>query len=92
MKLHEPPRILQFDLARGGDSPHPFNLVAQLERVVAAGGEEELHDGVVAVAAYGEQYAPWRNAFYNILDLLSKNLAGVVVSVVALGATCPAAL
>ena len=48
--------------------------------------------GVVAVAAYGEQYAPWRNAFYNILDLLSKNLAGVVVSVVALGATCPAAL
>ena len=35
--------------------------------------------------------AQWRNAFYNILDLLSKNLAGVVVSIVAFHAECAAA-
>ena len=32
--------------------------------------------GVVAIAAYGEERAQWRNAFYNIPDLLSKNLLG----------------
>ena len=47
--------------------------------------------GVVAIAAYGEDRAQWRNAFYNILDLLSKNLAGVVVSIVAFHAECVAA-
>ena len=47
--------------------------------------------GVVAIAAYGENRAQWRNAFYNILDLLSKNLAGVVVSIVAFHAECAAA-
>jgi len=48
--------------------------------------------GVVAIAAYGDDRAQWRNAFYNILDLLSKNLAGVVVSIVAFEAECVAAL
>ena len=47
--------------------------------------------GVVAIAAYGEERARWRNAFYNILDLLSKNLAGVVVSIIAFEAECVAA-
>ena len=47
--------------------------------------------GVVAIAAYGEERAQWRNAFYNILDLLSKNLAGVVVSIIAFEAECVAA-
>ena len=44
--------------------------------------------GAVAIAAYGDDRAQWRNAFYNILDLLSKNLAGVVVSIVAFGEEC----
>ena len=48
--------------------------------------------GVVAIAAYGEDRAQWRNAFYNLLDLLSKNLAGVVVSIIAFEAECVAAL
>ena len=47
--------------------------------------------GVVAIAANGEERAQWRNAFYNILDLLSKNLAGVVVSIIAFEAECVAA-
>ena len=47
--------------------------------------------GVVAIAAYGEERAQWRNAFYNLLDLLSKNLAGVVVSIIAFEAECVAA-
>ena len=48
--------------------------------------------GVVAIAAYGDDRAQWRNAFYNLLDLLSKNLAGIVVSIIAFEAECPAAL
>ena len=48
--------------------------------------------GIVAIAAYGEERAQWRNAFYNILDLLSKNLAGIVVSIIAFEAECVAAL
>ena len=48
--------------------------------------------GVVAIAAYGEERAQWRNAFYNLLDLISKNLAGVVVSIIAFEAECVAAL
>ena len=70
--------------------------------------------GVVAIAAYGDDRAQWRNAFYNLLgkstarplsiamhsrspplrstaDLLSKNLAGVVVSIIAFESECPAA-
>ena len=47
--------------------------------------------GVVAIAAYGDDRAQWRNAFYNLLDLISKNLAGVVVSIIAFEAECPAA-
>ena len=39
--------------------------------------------GIVAIAAYGDDRAQWRNGFYNVLDLLSKNLAGIVVSIVA---------
>ena len=48
--------------------------------------------GIVAIAAYGEERAQWRNAFYNILDLLSKNLAGIVVSIIAFEAECVPAL
>ena len=48
--------------------------------------------GVVAIAAYGDDRAQWRNAFYNLLDLISKNLAGVVVSIIAFEAECVAAL
>ena len=48
--------------------------------------------GVVAIAAYGDDRAQWRNAFYNILDLLSKNLAGIVVSIIAFQEECVAAL
>ena len=47
--------------------------------------------GIVAIAAYGDDRAQWRNGFYNVLDLLSKNLAGVVVSIVAFHAECVAA-
>ena len=48
--------------------------------------------GVVAIAAYGEDRAQTRNALYNIADLFSKNLAGVVISIVAFHAECVAAL
>ena len=47
--------------------------------------------GIVAIAAYGDDRAQWRNGFYNVLDLLSKNLAGIVVSIVAFHAECVAA-
>ena len=51
--------------------------------------------GLVAIVFEGKErkQQQYRNAFYNILDIFSKNVAGLVVSIIALNTDpCPADL